>query len=253
MIILKTSEEIGIMAEGGHILGMILRELKDAARIGVTTKELDAIAYKMILRAGAKPAFLNYRPVGAIHGYPATLCASVNDGVVHGLPSKRALQEGDILKLDLGLRYKGFYCDAAVSVGIGKIDTETKNLMKVTETALAAGIREARVGKTLGDIGFAIETIAKKNGFSVAEGLTGHGIGKALHEDPYVLNFGRRGDGEPLKNGMVLAIEPMFTAGSGTIRELPDGSYVTKDGLLSAHFEHMVAIIEKGPRILTIE
>jgi len=240
------------MAEGGRILGNILRELATVARIGVTTKELDAIAYKMILRAGATPAFLNYRPTGVRQGYPATLCASVNDGVVHGLPSKRVLQERDVLKLDLGLRYKGFYCDAAISVGIGKISDEAKNLMKATEVALAAGVSEARSGKTLGDIGFAVENVAKKNGFSVAEGLTGHGIGRGLHEDPFVLNFGARGASEALQNGMVLAIEPMFAAGSGAIRELPDGSYVTRDGSLAAHFEHMVAVTEKGPRILTM-
>jgi len=239
------------MAEGGRILGNILQKLKTAAKIGVTTKELDALAYELIVDAGAKPAFLNYRPHGAAHGYPATLCASVNDGIVHGLPSERVLREGDVLKLDLGLRYKGFYSDAALTVGIGKISREANNLMKAAERALDAGIREAVAGKTLGDIGFAIESIAKKNGFSVADGLTGHGIGRALHEDPYVLNSGRRGDGELLKNGMVLAIEPMLAAGSGAIRELPDDSYVTMDGSLAAHFEHMVAITEKGNRILT--
>lgn len=251
MITLKSPEEIGVMAEGGKILGMVLREIKAAAHAGVATKELDALAYKLIIGAGAKPAFLHYRPTGAARGYPATLCASVNDGIVHGLPSKRVLQEGDVLKLDLGLRYKGFYSDAAVTVGIGKVNTETKNLIRATEAALAAGINEARAGKTIGDIGFAIETVAKKNGFSVVEGLTGHGIGQALHEDPYVFNFGRRGDGETLKNGMVIAIEPMFAAGSGAIKELSDGSYVTMDGSLAAHFEHTVAIAEKGPRILT--
>lgn len=252
MVILKTSEEIEIMAEGGHILGNILQELKTAARIGITTKELDTIAYKAISHAGAKPAFLNYRPTGARRGYPATLCASVNDGVVHGLPSKSALQEGNILKLDLGLRYKGFYCDAAVSVGIGKISREAKDLMKATEAALIAGIKETTIGKTLGDIGFTIERVAKKNGFSVVEGLTGHGIGRELHEDPYVFNFGTHGGGEALRIGMVIAIEPMLAAGNGAIRELPDGSYVTKDGSLSAHFEHMVAITKNGPRILTV-
>jgi methionyl aminopeptidase len=251
MITLKTPEEIEIMAEGGRILGEVLRELRAAARAGITTKELDALAYKLIIGAHAVPAFLNYRPHGATRGYPATLCASVNDGIVHGLPSKRALQEGDVLKLDLGLRYKGFCSDAAITVGIGKISREANNLIKATEVALAAGIKEVKIGKTLGDVGYAIETIAQKNGCSVAEGLTGHGIGKALHEDPYVFNFGERGKGDVLKNGMVIAIEPMFTIGAGAIRELPDDSYVTMDGSLAAHFEHTIAITEKGPRILT--
>ncbi len=251
MITLKTPEEIGIMAEGGRILGDVLRELKIAARAGVATKELDAVAYKAILRAGAKPAFLHYRPAGAAHGYPATLCASVNDVVVHGVPSGYLLQDGDVLKLDCGVRHKGFFLDAALTVGIGSVSGQAKKLMTAAETALTAGIKEAQPGKTLGDIGFAVARIAKKNGFSVVDGLTGHGIGRALHEDPYVCNFGVRGAGELLREGMVIAIEPMFAAGAGAIRELKDGSYAARDGSLTAHFEHTVAITENGPRILT--
>jgi methionyl aminopeptidase len=247
----KTQEDIEIMAEGGRVLGEVLRTLRAAVRVGITTKELDTIAYDRITAAGMKPAFLHYRPSGAAHGYPATLCASVNNGIVHGLPSDYALQEGDVIKLDLGLKHKGLYLDAAITVGVGVISKEAKKLMAATEEALAAGIKEATIGKTLGDIGFAIESVARRNGFSVAEGLTGHGIGTALHEDPYVLNFGRRGDGEPLEEGMTIAIEPMFAAGSGAIRELPDDSYVTKDGSLAAHFEHTVAITKEGPYILT--
>jgi len=251
MIILKNPEEIEAMAEGGHILAMVLQELKAAVKIGITTKELDTMAYKSITAAHAVPAFLNYRPTGAAHGYPATLCASINDGIVHGLPSNIALKEGDILKLDLGLRYKGFCSDAALTVAVGKISKKASDLIKATEAAFFAGMHEAVIGKTLGDIGFAIEDVAKKKGFSVAEGLTGHGIGRSLHEDPYVFNFGKRGKGEVLENGMVIAIEPMLNVGSGAIRELPDDSYVTKDGSLSAHFENTIAITEEGPRILT--
>jgi len=252
MITVKTSEEIEIMAEGGRILGNVLWKLETVAQVGVRTKELDALAHKMIVAAGAKPAFLNYRPSGAARGYPATLCTSVNDGIVHGIPSKYALRERDVLKLDLGLRYKGFYSDAAVTVAVGKVSEKAKKLMAATKMALVAGINEAKIGKTLGDIGFAIEYVAKKNGCSVVEGLTGHGIGRALHEDPYVLNSGRRGKGEPLKEGMVIAIEPMFAAGAGAIRELKDGSYVTMDGSLAGHFEHTIAITKDGPRILTM-
>lgn len=252
MITLKTPEEIEIMAEGGRILGNVLRELEIAARAGVTTKELDAAAHKMILRAGMKPAFLHYRPQGAAHGYPATLCTSVNEVVVHGIPSGYVLKNGDVLKLDCGLRHKGLFLDAARTVGIGKISAEAKKLMTATETALKEGIKEARPGKTLGDIGFAIARIAQKNGFSVVDGLTGHGIGHELHEDPYVLNFGFRGGGEPLREGMVIAMEPMFAAGGGAIRELADGSYAVRDGSLTAQFEHTVAITKEGSRILTM-
>ncbi len=239
------------MAEGGRILGGILLELEHMAQVGISTKELDDVAYEMIMSAHAKPAFLNYRPTGAKRGYPATLCASLNDGIVHGLPSKRLLRSGDILKLDLGLRYKGFYSDAAITVGIGRISNELKNLIATTKTALDSSIKEIKIGKTFGDIGFAIMQTAKKNGFSIAEGLTGHGIGKGLHEDPYVLNFGEHGKGEVLEEGMVFAIEPMFIAGNGAIRELLDGSYAAKDGSYAAHFEHTVAVTKKGARILT--
>ena len=255
MLILKTPEEIKIMAEGGKRLAEVLRSLTDETRAGVTTKQLDRLAYQHIHKLGAKPAFLHYRPMGARRAYPYTLCASLNDIIVHGQPSDYKLKDGDLVKLDLGLIYKGLYLDSAVTVAIGaadKLSRETKRLITATQDALMAGIAEARVGKTLGDIGFAIAAVAKKNKCGIAEGLIGHGIGRSLHEDPAVFNFGKRGDGEPLEEGMVLAIEPMFTAGDGATVTRKDDSYATRDGSLAAHFEHTVAITKDEPRILTV-
>ena len=240
------------MAESGKILGHILKTLQSAAKIGVTTKELDKIAYKMALEANSVPVFLNYRPSGASKGYPASICASINDIIVHGIPSDYSLKNGDLLKIDSGVKYKNYCSDSAITVAIGNVNETAKRIMKVTELALMAGISQAIVGNTVGDIGFAIESVAKRNGFSVADGLTGHGIGRNLHEDPYVLNFGKKGKGELLREGMVIAIEPMLTAGRGEIIQTDEESYATADGSLSAHFEHTVAITKSGPRILTL-
>ena len=239
------------MREGGRRLAEVLRALEAAVRPGVTTKQLDRMAYQMIHKLGAKPAFLHYKPVGARHAYPYTLCASLNDVVVHGQPSDEPFVEGDIIKLDLGLIYKGFNLDAAVTVPVGAVSREAKKLITATRDALEAGIGEAFAGKTLGDVGAAIEAVAKKSKMGIAEGLVGHGIGRKLHEDPTVFNFGKRGMGEPLEVGMVLAIEPMFTAGRGATETESDDSYVTRDGSLAAHFEHTVAITEEGPEVLT--
>ncbi len=239
------------MAEGGKRLAEVLRSLQAEVQVGVTTKQLDRLAYQMIHKLGAKPAFLHYRPAGAAKAYPYTLCASTNDVVVHGQPSDHALADGDIIKLDLGLIYKGFNLDSAVTVAVGKPSREAKKLIDATRAALAAAIEEAYLGRTLGDIGYAIAAVAKKNKVGVAEGLTGHGIGRALHEDPAVFNFGKRGAGEPLEAGMVLALEPMFAAGSGTTVTRKDDSFATQDGSLAAHFEHTVAITPQGPRVLT--
>lgn len=256
MLVLKTADEIEVMAEGGRRLADVLRQLAGETRAGVTTRRLDAIAYELIHQAGGKPAFLHYRPGGARRAYPFTLCASVNDIVVHGQPSDYVIKDGDLVKLDLGLIYKKYYTDAAVTVGVGQetgaLSREAKRLIAATEEALAAAIREVKLGKTLGDLGFAIETVARKNKCGIADGLGGHGIGRALHEDPFVFNFGGRGEGEALKPGMVLAIEPMFTAGKGATKQVRrDESYATRDGSLAAHFEHTVAVTEKGARILT--
>ncbi len=249
---LRTPEEIEIMAEGGRRLGGVLQKLRAEVRPGVTTLALDHTARALIEAGGDVPAFLNYRPAGARHAYPYTLCSSVNNVVVHGQPSAMCvLKEGDIVKLDLGLIYKKFYLDAAITVGAGKVSAEVKKLMVVTEESLYAGIKEAKPGRTLGDIGYAIERVVRKNKFSIADGLTGHGIGRALHEEPTVFNFGDRGTGMKLKSGMVIAIEPMVAIGGGDIIQLRDEGYGTADRTWAAHFEHTVAITEKGPVILT--
>lgn len=248
---IKTPKEIEIMAEGGKRLAEVLRALEREVAVGVTTLHLDRVAYQMIHRLGAKPAFLHYRPAGAKKPYPYTLCASINDTVVHGQPSDYAIQDGDLVKLDLGLIYHDFYLDSAITVPAGNISRDAKKLIAATRDALAVGIMEAYVGKTLGDVGYAIEAVARKNKFAVAEGLVGHGIGRSLHEDPTVFNFGKRGDGETLEAGMVLAIEPMIVAGRGATFTRRDDSFATRDGSLAAHFEHTVAITPEGPKILT--
>ena|ERR1700722_1850021 len=251
MLTIKTPAEIETMAEGGKRLAEVLRALEADTHVGVKTIQLDRLAYQLIHKLGAKPAFLHYRPVGARKAYPYTLCASINDVVVHGQPSDYVIQDGDLVKLDLGLIYKGLYLDSAITVAVGEVSREAKKLVAATRDALAAGIEEAYIGKTLGDIGYAIAAVAKKNKVGIAEGLIGHGIGRELHEDPAVFNFGKRGDGEPLEIGMVLAIEPMFTAGAGATATRKDDSYVTADGGVAAHFEHSVAITKDGPRVLT--
>jgi methionyl aminopeptidase len=251
VVTIKKYEEIELMAEGGKRLGEVLRELIAAAREGVTTKKLDRMAYELIHKLGAKPAFLHYRPGGADKAYPYTLCASLNAVVVHGQPSDYALRNGDIVKLDLGLIYKGWYLDAARTVGVGAITPVAKKLIVTAEMAFRAGANEAMAGKTVGDIGHAIEKIVLKNKFGAAEGLTGHGIGRGLHEDPVIFNVGKPGRGEELEVGMVIAIEPMVTAKSGATVQLRDDSWATRDGSLASHYENTVAITENGPRILT--
>ncbi len=239
------------MAEAGKKLAVVLDFLAKSVKAGIRANELDTIAFRMIKEAGCKPAFLNYKPHGAKKAYPATVCISINEVVVHGVPKDYVIKDGDIVKIDLGLIYKGLYSDAAVTVGIGAIGIKNRNLIETTKRALELGIKEARLGNTLGDIGFAVEQHVKANGFSIVELLTGHGIGRELHEDPYVYNFGKRGEGEELKEGMVIAIEPMVSAGKGKLKQLKDDSFATTDGSVSAHFEHTVAITKEGPRVLT--
>lgn len=239
------------MAEAGKRLAIVLRALKAMVKEGVSTNEIDQEAKRLIEASGCIPAFLNYKPGGAARPYPATICASINSGVVHGLPSGYKLKSGDILKLDLGLIHEKFYSDMAITVPVGKVSKDDQKLISVTREALEKGIAAAKSGNTLGDIGYAIGSFVKKNGFSVADGLTGHGIGRKLHEDPYVFNDGNPGEWNVLKPGMVLALEPMVSAGKARVKQLEDDSFVTADGSMAAHFEHTVAITEKGPKILT--
>lgn len=247
MIILKTPGEIEVMAKASRVVAETLEVLKKAVRVGVTTDELDALAEAEILARGAKPAFKGYR------NYPKTLCASVNEQVVHGIPSKRKLKEGDIIGLDLGAIVDGFYGDSAVTVMIGEVSDKTAKLVRVTEEALMIGIEQAVVGRRLSDISHAIQHHVETAGYSVVTEFVGHGIGRQLHEEPQIPNYGRPGQGPRLHGGMVLAIEPMVNMGGSAVRVLDDRwTAVTADGSLSAHFEHTIAIQASGPaRILS--
>lgn len=251
MTILKSKEEISKIKSAGEILGSVAKKVLEEAGVGVFLSDLDDLARLLIERAGAKPAFLGYKPQGAKKPYPASICASVNETIVHGIPGKYKLKEGDILKLDFGVYYKGYFVDAAWTLGIGRISEEGQNLIDVTREALNLALKECFAGKTLGDIGYAIGSFVRKSGFFVAEGLTGHGVGKNLHEFPNVFNEGKKGQGLKLEEGLVLAIEPMVAAYTGKIKQKEDDSFVTADGSLSAHFEHTVIVGKNGPQILT--
>ena len=245
MIILKTPEEIAVMAKASRVVAEALAVLKDAVKPGVTTDELDRLAEAEIRARGAIPAFKGYR------NYPKTLCASVNDQVVHGIPSKRALKEGDIIGLDLGAIVGGFYGDSAVTVPVGRIEEKTATLVRVTEESLALAIEQATVGNRLSDISHAVQRHVEAAGFSVVTEFVGHGIGRQLHEEPQVPNYGRPGQGPRLQAGMVLAIEPMVNMGGSAVRVLEDRwTAVTVDGSLSAHFEHTIAIQPSGPAVV---
>jgi methionyl aminopeptidase len=251
MIELKTEAEIERMRRPARITAEILAALCEKARPGVTTADLDREAARLIAKLGARSAFKNYRVGSAI--YPAVLCASVNDEIVHGIPSeRRELVEGDIIGLDFGVSVDGYFADAAVTVGIGKIDEESARLIEATERSMAEGIEQAREGSRLGDIGAAVQDKAEAAGFSVVRDFVGHGIGRALHEDPQVPNFGKKGRGRTITAGMVLAIEPMVNAGTAAVKLDGDGwTARTADGRRSAHFEHTVAVTKRGPEILT--
>ncbi len=246
MIILKSRQEIEKMRKSNAIVAAVLEELRKKIRPGVRTLELDRLSEEMALKKGARPAFKGYR------GYPYSLCASVNSEVVHGMPSERDLKEGDIISLDFGILNDGYYGDAAVTVPVGEISPAAQRLLTVTEEALYRGIAQVRAGNRIGDISAAIQGHVEGAGFSVVRDLVGHGIGKSLHEDPQVPNYGTSGRGVELKPGMVFAIEPMVNEGTYRVDILRDGwTVVTADGKLSAHFEHSVAITENGPVILS--
>ena len=246
-MILKTPGDILKMRKSGKITAAVLSMLKDAARPGITTAELDRKAEELILMMGGKPAFKGYMD------YPATLCTSVNDEVIHGIPGERILKDGDILSIDTGAVLDGFFSDAAITVPIGEVSKEATDLLEATEKALQEGIRAAKAGSRLGDVGSAVQKAAESAGFAVVRDFVGHGIGRNMHEVPDVPNYGAKGTGMKLANGMTIAIEPMVNQFSHRVKMEEDGWTVrTQDGGLSAHFEHTVAITDEGTFLLTV-
>ena len=247
-ITIKTPEEIGKLKEGGRLLFEIVKKISEAVRPGITTLELDALARQLIAEAGARPSFEGFgRPP-----YPAALCTSVNEELVHCLPGQRVLKEGDIISLDCGIWHQGLCTDYAVTVPVGRISAEAEKLLKVTRHSLALAVRQVKEGVRLGDIGFAVQNFVEQNGFSVIRDLVGHGVGYRVHEPPRIANFGSKGKGEVLHAGMVLAIEPMVAVGNYQIKASNNGwNILTADNSLSAHFEQTVAVARKGAEILT--
>ncbi len=255
MISVKTSQEIKIMAEGGRILAQIIKSLAQAVRPGIATKDLDKLAEELVLSYGVKPAFLGYG------GFPATVCISVNDEVVHGVPGDRILLAGDLVGIDMGIVHQGLNVDSAMTVPVlgsksyrqwADENPKHDKLLTVTREALAIGINQAQVGNHAGAIGHAIQRFVERNGFNVVRDLVGHGIGRRLHEEPAVPNYGNPNDGPELAQGMTIAIEPMTTAGDWKVKKGEDGfGFVTADGSVAAHFEHTVAVTGRGPEILT--
>ncbi|MDI6792917.1 MAG: type I methionyl aminopeptidase [bacterium] len=246
MIHIRSSKELAKMRRGGRLVAETLQILAKLVKPGVSTRELDKAAYKFITSRGAKPSFLGYR------GFPASICTSVNCQVVHGIPGRYRLEEGDIIGIDLGVKWDGYHTDAAITVPVGKIDPETLKLVEVTLEALKAAIAEARPGKRVEDISFAIQSTAEAEGFSATKNFVGHGIGKKVHEEPQIPNLGTPGKGPRLKPGMVLCPEPMINVGTGETDLLEDGwTAVTKDRSLSAHFEHTIVVTDGEPEIIT--
>ena len=249
MINCKSQAEVEKMRRSGQIVRQVLQEVKAMVAPGVSTMDLERAAEDKIRELGAKPAFKGY------YDYPCVLCTSVNNEIIHGIPSeKRVLKEGDIVSIDCGVVLDGYYGDSAITVPVGgKVSDELKKLLEVTETSLKKAIEEVRLGKTVGDVGAAVQEYVEANGFSVVRDFVGHGIGTRLHEDPQVPNYGMKGTGPKLREGMVFAVEPMINVGTAETRVLPDGwSVLTADGELSAHFEHTIAITDNGPEILTV-
>lgn len=246
MIKLKSAREIALMREAGKIVAEVLLAMNNSINVGITTAMLNKIADKTIRRHGAEPAFLGY------HNFPASICTSINSEVVHGIPGLRRLQEGDIISIDVGVRLKGYYGDAAATFAVGRISPEAQNLIDVTKVSLQEAIGAMQAGKKLSDISHAVQAYVERNSFSVVRNYVGHGIGEEMHEEPQVPNFGLPGRGPLLQKGIVLAIEPMVNAGSWEVEVLQDQwTVVTCDGSLSAHFEHTVALSDNGPEVLT--
>jgi methionyl aminopeptidase len=247
-IVIKTAKEVEKMRRAGGIVREVLHAVRAMVKPGATTLDLEKVAETMIEEAGAKPAFKGY------HGFPCVLCTSLNDQVVHGIPSaKTVLREGDILSVDCGAVIDGYYGDSAITIPVGKVAAGTQRLLQITQGSLERAIEAVRPGATLGDVGAAVQEMVEAEGFSVVKEFVGHGIGTHMHEDPQIPNFGQRGRGVRLREGMVLAIEPMVNAGGDAVRVLKDGwTAVTEDGSLSAHFEHTVAVTKDGAAILTL-
>jgi methionyl aminopeptidase len=246
VIVCRSAAEIERLARVNELVARVLAELKAKVAPGVTTADLDAVAEQRLVEAGAEPAFKGY------HGYPATICASVNEQVVHGIPSKRPLVEGDIVSIDMGAKLDGFYGDSAVTVPVGHVSDDAARLLSVTEASLYKGLEAVKAGARVSDIGAAVQGHVEAHGFSVVREFVGHGIGTKLHEEPQIPNYGPAGRGPRLSEGMVLAIEPMVNFGKPAVKVLGDGwTAVTKDGSLSAHFEHTVVVTGNGCRILT--
>ncbi len=246
MIEIKSKKEIEIMKEGGKILAGIMEDLKKRVKPGITTKELDRVAETLVLKFGVKPVFKGYED------FPAALCTSINQVVVHAVPSDYKLKKGDILSLDLGIKYKDFFSDMAITVPVGEINPEVLRLIKTTKKALKLGIKKSRIGNTFGDIGNTIQRYVEYQGFNVVRELCGHGIGRELHQDPKIPNYGKRRKGPEIAEGMVFCLEPMVTMGDYNLKKSVDGfGYETKDGSLSAHFEQTVAVTKTGPLVLT--
>jgi methionyl aminopeptidase len=246
MIKIKSDADIHAMRLSGKILASVMNRLVEKARVGISTKELDDLAYNLIIKEGACPSFLNY------NGFPASICASINEELVHGIPSQRVLCNGDILSIDAGVEFLGFHTDMAVTIPIGNVDKKSLDLIEVTRLSLYRAIEQCVIGNTLGDIGYAVESFAQENGYSVVRDYVGHGIGQNLHEDPQVPNFGVPKSGIILAKGMTLAIEPMINMGKYKVKTLKDNwTVVTKDKKRCAHFEHTVYISDNGPEILT--
>lgn len=247
MIPLKSEKDLEYLRASGKILSSVIKEVRKIIKPGITTNEIDRLAESLILENNAQPAFKGYK------GFPATACISINEEIVHGIPSERKLVEGDIVSIDLGVNFCGYFSDSAVTLAVGKIEAKRKKLIDVAKRSLELGIKEARPGNHLSDISSSIQKYVENNGFSVVRQFVGHGIGSNLHEEPEIPNFGRPGEGPLLKDGMVLAIEPMINMGTWEAEILSNGwTAVTKDDLPSAHFEHTVAITKKGNEILTV-
>ncbi len=247
MITIKTPEEIEKMREGGKILAGIMEELKKRVKPRITTKELDRVAETLILKSGGKPSFKGHQ------GFPAALCTSINEEIVHAVPSQRKLKEGDVISLDLGMLYKGFHTDMAITLPVGNISPEAQRLIRVTRKALKRGVKKARIGNTFGDIGNTIQRHVESQGFNVVRELCGHGIGKEIHEEPQILNYGKRRTGPQIKEGMVFCLEPMVTMGDWRIKKTKDDcGFKTADGSLSCHFEQTITVTKDGARVLTM-